>query len=168
MQQQDLFCFPRQAFNKLNLTTLQGDKRRGINQGLQENELLRKIPLITEYKESIYHLLHPPSSYKQLIMSQSTFPLSFFTCQTLIFPYLKQESTSVCTCIAEKSILEFSTAISAVVIADCTNRKKKKLKFKKIILKNEQKGKKKALTTKNLPGFLTYFYLEIKGWTSKV
>lgn len=53
-------------------------------------------------------------------MSQSTSPLSFFTYHTLIFPYLKQESTYLCTCIVEKSILEFGTAISAVLITDYT------------------------------------------------
>lgn len=84
-------------------------------------------------------------------MSQSTFPLSFFTCHTLIFPCLKQESTSLCTCIAEKSILEFSTAIIAVLIADCSNRKQKNWKKKK-----KGKKRKKALTTKNLPGLLKY------------
>lgn len=57
-------------------------------------------------------------------MSQSTSPLSFFTYPTLIFPYLKQESTYLCTCIVEKSILEFGTAISALLIADSTNKKK--------------------------------------------
>lgn len=84
-----------------------------------------KFLCLQGYKESIYHLLHPPKYYKQLIMSQSTSPLSFFTYCTLIFPYLKQKSTYLCTCIVEKSILEFGTAISAVLIADCTNRRKK-------------------------------------------
>lgn len=40
-------------------------------------------------------------------MSQSTSPLSFFTYCTLLFPYLKQGSTYLYTCIVEKSILEF-------------------------------------------------------------
>lgn len=114
---------------------------------VKENKLLRKIPLLIGYKESIYPLLHPPSYYKQQIMSQSTFPFSFFTCQTHIFPYLKWESTSLLTCIVEKSILEFSTAISAVLIADCLNRKKKNLKRKK--------GKKRK-NPNNLPGLLKH------------
>lgn len=109
--------------DELNLTKLHAAKRNLRYEPwtpLKWAFLEKLIPLLTGYKESIYHLLHPPKCSKQLIMSQSTSPLSFFTYHTLIFPYLKQESTYLCTCIVEKSILEFGTAISAVLITDYT------------------------------------------------